>query len=159
MNSEIGTPDPKYLDFFGASRDGVNRIRKWQQAESAARAAVDDLASQFAKRSDGYLKAEVRTIDVESMLPDVVRSSRFRRDFPYEMVFFRTTGTPVQECWICTIKLTQVGFPVFVRWDKGDMHCENASDIYEAIWTTLGNPRIGEFLLRVVPHLYPEDPE
>jgi len=73
--------------------------------------------------------------------------------------FLGTNDRPSETCPICTIRLTNGGFPMFVRWDGGDMRCENASDIYEAIWTALGNPRIGDFLLRVVPHLYPEEPE
>jgi len=169
MSSESSSPESKYRDFSEAIRNGVDKTRKLQQARYAVQSAIEELSSQVAEKSGGYLVAS-KNVQMKGEDPQVAKylakldkRSVLRCGIPdhmsVECIELETTGTPVRKCWICDTEFGGEGFPMFVKWDTGTLYCEKASDIYQAIWTALSDPRVGDFILRTVPHLYPEEPE
>jgi len=135
---DINVPtQSKYRNFVHSSRMAMSRALKARNARLAVQMIVDDLASQLSNEYQGMVIAEAV-------------------DLPGGRVQVRLMNTANEGVFwlIKRINFSDSGFPATLEWDGTLMHCDDASDICEAIWTALSRVEVGDFLLDLLPDQY-----
>ncbi|MCL2823382.1 MAG: hypothetical protein FWD57_05265 [Polyangiaceae bacterium] len=136
MTDTVLTVDPKYRDFSKSLRIGLGLAIKLTRARTTVQLAVDELSAQLRTDYGPWFSAEAKENDagdVDVLLKSMVASPEC--------------------CHVATIRFSDAGFPASVIWARTYLHCANASDVYEGIWTALGRVEVGEYLLRQMPNL------
>ncbi|MCL2823381.1 MAG: hypothetical protein FWD57_05260 [Polyangiaceae bacterium] len=130
------TPDAKYRDFVEGSRVALKRARRLNQAKTSVTQAASDMGAQL-------------LIEYGSLVAvDVKKGSRGE----IELCLIEAAD-PHRSFLIADVRYSDSGFPMFVSWPGGSMHCSRPADVYECIWSALARTQVGEFLMEVLPDM------